>query len=251
MSVERIIDALCLPREARLNQRVPKKLFSEQAAATAADRRQIQEGIEELAWVGTLKPNTIGVAAFRNDEREYLEIAVMTLDVRVGAKVARIIELIHRAIPYPVLLVTRAADGITISVAPKRQAQNEAGRVVVERIITTAPFDLDALDFSADLLTSLNLAAQPSRDLYAVYEGWAAVVEASEAACVTGQFVVPRSADAIQSRREALAEHLRLDREILAVRARAVKEKQIARRAELNLELRRLTSALNEASSRL
>ena len=48
MSAAAIIAALALPPEARVDERVPKKLLVEQGAPTAADKRQIQDGIEEL-----------------------------------------------------------------------------------------------------------------------------------------------------------------------------------------------------------
>ena len=47
-----------------------------------------------------LKPTNIGVPIFRNEEREYLEIALLTVTLRSAAKPNRLIELIHRAIPY-------------------------------------------------------------------------------------------------------------------------------------------------------
>jgi hypothetical protein len=71
-----VIEALALPTHARVDQRVPKKLLLEQGAPTAVDKRQIQEGIDELFWIAALKPNLIGAPAFRDEVREYLEIAV-------------------------------------------------------------------------------------------------------------------------------------------------------------------------------
>src|SRR3546814_20618562 len=73
---------------------------------------------------------TIGVPAFADEERDYLEIAVIGCAFRAGAKGTRLIELIHRAIPYPVFLITSDEGGLTLSAAHKRKAQNEAGRVV-------------------------------------------------------------------------------------------------------------------------
>ena len=52
-----------------------------------------------------------------------------------AAKTARLTELVHRAIPYPVILITSEADGVAMSVAHKRYAQNEADKVVVERVV--------------------------------------------------------------------------------------------------------------------
>lgn len=85
MTVSEVITALCLPADTLVNQRVPKKLLLENGAPTGADKRQINEGIEELTWVAALKPGTIGVPEFRDGVREYLEIAVLSLTLRPEA----------------------------------------------------------------------------------------------------------------------------------------------------------------------
>lgn len=46
----------------------------------------INEGIEELFWLAAVKPTTIGVPEYRDDAGEYLEIAVLRLSLRTGAK---------------------------------------------------------------------------------------------------------------------------------------------------------------------
>ena len=88
MTADPIIAALRLPVNARVDQRVPKKLLVENGAPTAADKRQINDGIEELLWLAALKPSTIGVPTYRDETREYLEIAVLSLTLRAGARSA-------------------------------------------------------------------------------------------------------------------------------------------------------------------
>src|SRR5450759_3597412 len=110
MNAAPVIDALALPPDARVGQRVPKKLLLELGAPTPADNRQIQDGVEELLWVAALKPTNIGVPAFKDDVREYLEIPVLIATLRADAKTNRLVELIHRAVPYPVLLVNAHGD---------------------------------------------------------------------------------------------------------------------------------------------
>ena len=134
MNVAALVSALGIPKEALVEQRVPKKLLLEQGAPTAADKRQIQDGIEEITWVAALKPANIGVPAFRDAVREYLEIAVLTVMLRSTAKPPRLIELIHRAIPYPLVLITQHGDGVNFSLAHKRWSQGEAGKVVIEDV---------------------------------------------------------------------------------------------------------------------
>src|ERR1700684_2535597 len=123
MNFAPVIGALALPPDACVEQRVPKKLLLEQGLPSAADKRQIQEGLEELFWVAALKPTNIAVPAFRDDVREYLEIAVLTVMLRSSAKPMRLIELIHRAIPYPVVLVTAQGGAVSLSLAHKRWSQ--------------------------------------------------------------------------------------------------------------------------------
>src|SRR5207244_694238 len=74
-------------------------------ARAADDKRRINDGLEEVHWLAALKPTTIGVPEFRDSARDYLEIAVLSAVLRVGAQAARLAELIHRAVPYPVLLI--------------------------------------------------------------------------------------------------------------------------------------------------
>lgn len=235
-----IVSALGLPPGARVDSRVPKKLLIEQGAPTVADKRAIQDGIDELQWFAACKPATIGVPAFSDDTREYLEIAVVGCAFRAGAKVARLIELIHRAIPYPVLLVTADGGGLAISAAHKRHAQNEAGRTVIEHVVAASGLRADAVDsVQVAFLKSLALAQQPHNDLFALYAGWIARIEAVNAARLTGAFVATDDQDAIDRRRAALDAHVRLTKEIEGLRAKAKREKQLSRRVDLNLEIQR------------
>jgi hypothetical protein len=245
MSFAPVIDALALPPDSRVDQRVPKKLLTEQGAPTAADKRQIQDGIEELLWVAALKPTNIAVPAFRDDVREYLEIAVLTATLRAGAKQPRLIELIHRAIPYPLVLVAAHGDTVTLSLTHKRWSHGETGKVVIEDVRRTAPFRPDTPTAEEALfLGSLAVSSLPTRNLFALYQGWLDRVAALEAAQITGTFAVPGSADRVSALRAGLDTHARLQRDIAALRAQAEREKQVNRRVELNLAIKRLESEL-------
>lgn len=241
MSFAPVIEALGLPTDALVDQRVPKKLLTEHGAPTAADKRQIQDGIEELLWVAALKPTNIAVPAFRDDMREYLEIAVLTATLRAGAKPTRLIELIHRAIPYPVVLLTEQGGAISLSLAHKRWSQGEAGEVVIEDVRRTIPFRPNMPTAGeASFLASLSVSGLPNRDLFALYQGWLDRVAALEAAQITGTFNPPDSDGRAQALRNSLDTRAGLQRELAALRAQAAKEKQMNRRVQLNLEIKRL-----------
>ena len=163
-----VVAALCLPAAARVDRRVPKTLLVEHGAPTAADRRQVNEGIEHIQWVAALKPTTIGVAAFRDDAREYLEIAVIRVALREDARTQRLVELLHRAIPYPVFAVTEQGESVALSVAHKRWSQAEAQKTVLdgEPVTVAAPHEREP--YAGAFAAALALGGQPQASLHAL-----------------------------------------------------------------------------------
>jgi hypothetical protein len=244
MSFAPVIDALGIPPSALVEQRVPKKLLLEHGAPTAADKRQIQDGIEEIIWVAALKPTNIGVPAFQDAVREYLEIAVLTVELRPAAKPTRLIELIHRAIPYPLILATGQEGAVSLSLAHKRRSQGETGKVVIEDVRqVTLDSDTPSTQEAA-FLASLAISRLPSWDLFTVYDGMAARLAALEASRITGAYSPTDSPESAASVRAGLDQYAQLQRDLDLLRARAVKEKQINRRVDLNLEIQRMESVL-------
>lgn len=252
MTAADILTVLDLPTSSRVDQRVPKKLLLENGVPTAADKRIINEGIEELLWLAALKPTTIGVPEYHDDVREYLEIAVLRLTLRDAAKATRLVELVHRAVPYPLLLLTEQGQRSGLSAAHKRWSQGEARKTVLEGEVVTVEWDAERDDESWPISRdALALGKQPRTSLHALYQGWIDTLLAFQAARVTGTFVVAANAEHAAVRRDALQECVRLDAEIARLRATAAKEKQMSRRVELNLELKRMEAAQAAARANL
>ena len=250
MSLSLLISALALPPESRVDQRIPKKLLVEQSDATAADKRLLQDGIEELNWIAALKPVNVGVPEYRDDVREYLEIAVLSATLRNAAK-TRVAELIHRAIPYPVILIAVQGEDCTLTLVHKRWSQGETGKVVIEELQSTGALRLEPKSEESLFLESLALSALPRSDLFALYQGWIDCITALEAARITGSFAALPSSDRGSDLRKGLEAHTRLQRDISLMRAQAAREKQMSRRVELNVEIRRLEAKLAETIANL
>lgn len=255
MNGDTLIEALDLPPSSRVNQRVPKKMLLEHGAPTASDKRLINDGIEELMWLAALKPTTIGVSEYRDDVREYLEIAVLRLTLRPAAKTTRLVELVHRAVPYPLLMLTVLKDNdvqTELSTAHIRWSQGEAGKMVLEGNVVCLDWDAerDGQRWPA-FLDTLSLGKQPRATLHTLYQGWIDTLLALHAARVTGVFALTSTTEHAVARRDALQESKRLDTEIARLRAAAAKEKQMSRRVELNLELKSMEAAQAAARAKL
>jgi len=251
MTADEAIAALELPAAARIDRRVPKTLLLEHGAPTVADKRHVNDGIERIHWVAALKPATIGVAAYRDEIREYLEIAVLHLTLRSQARATRLIELLHRAVPYPVVVVTEQEGHMNLSLAHKRRSQGQVGKTVLDGdpVAVDAPHDGES--YTSAFEAALDLGRQPRTSLLALYQGWFDTLIALEAARLSGGFAILDVPEHKAARREALGECVRLEAELARLRSAAAREKQISRQVELNLELKGVESARAEALARL
>lgn len=265
MILEGLIDALALPASCRVDQRVPKKMLIENGAPTTADKRLLTDAIEEVQWIAALKPNTVGVPDYRDEHREYLEVAVLSIITRglpptadsegrapasKPANTTRLAELVHRAVPYPVLLLLATPQGLFLSMAHKRWAENEAGKVVLDGEVTAVEA-ADDLTPGHPFLQALALTRQPQVTLMALYQGWLDCLTALQAARYTGTFKAMDDPAHAAARREALRECRRLEQESARLRALASKEKQIAKQVDLNLALKRVQADLVAAHDKL
>lgn len=269
MSWSGVVSALSLPDSARVDQRVPKKLLLGNGAPTASDKRLISDAIEDIQWLAALKPNTIGVSEYRDTQREYLEVAVLATTLRGAIKPAsfsRIGELVHRAVPYPVLLLLdeKRAEGttLTLSLAHKRWAQNEVGKIVLDGDVvlaslfqtadgTPGAIAKAASDIERDFMQSLAVSRQSQTSLHAIYQGWIECLQTLHAARRTGIYRAAATPEQAAARRQALADCQRLEGEISRLRAEGAKEKQLARQVELNLMFKRLRAELAAAQQQL
>jgi hypothetical protein len=116
---------------------------------------------------------------------------------------------------------------------------------VIEDVYPTLPFRPDTLTAQeASFLGSLAVSNLPAQNLFALYQGWIDRVVALDASQITGKFALPDSAERASELRDHLSIHTELQRKLGVLRSQAQKEKQINRRVELNLEIKRLESKL-------
>lgn len=257
MTLQEFVTALDLPKSCRVDQRVPKKLLIENGAMNARDKRQINESVETIQWLAALKPNSVGIAEYRDGSREYLEIAVLSVTLKdideKSVKVGSLVDLMHRAIPYPMLLLFQWEHNLMFSLAHKRWAQNEVGKVILDGNIVTVTLPEGAPTASVEIafMQALALRQQPQATLYTLYQGWMDILYALLAARITGAFVGADNPEQADYRRQALEDYRRLESEAARLRAKAMKEKQLATQVELNLALRLVHTKMADARGRL
>jgi hypothetical protein len=248
MTVESLIDALSLPPETSVDKPIPKSALLEEAEPTAADRRQISNGIEDIRWVAALKPENCGVPAFRDDRRAYEEVHVVSTTVREGEKDQRIIELLHRSIPYPIFLLHQLHDSWGFSLSHKRHSDAGGGAVVLESPIAAEADPILRVDWNtkrdqpaSDLFAEqVSISQQSREDMYSLYSSWMDTATGLLAARITGEVKSAPDPETAVERLRAVQRMASIEDEIERIRSQAAKENQMPRKIELNTRASKL-----------
>jgi hypothetical protein len=248
--IQAFYEKLAIPDTCHLGKRVFKKLFHENAKLGVTDKKAFTDDIDTITWVYTLKPTTIPIHAYKDDEREYDEIALLQVDLKTQKRTERIVEIIHRAIPYPLVLVFVFETSVAISLAHKRFSQAERGAVVAEEFLCTDWIDLSSpTPVKQAFLDSVAMPGLPQTHCFALYSALVDRVIALDCARLTGGYRVEAAADRHEQRRQRLARCHEMEVEIADLKAAIKAEAAFNRQVELNTKIKTLEQRLRQEAA--
>ncbi len=177
-SFESFLQHLDMPKACELNKPVFKKLFldasdGKRPVLDTTDKKCLADDVNKVRWLYTLKPSTINIAPYRDQAREYPEVAVLIFTVNAEAK-----------------------TGVAISLADKRINQADKEKRVLEDSIHTGWIELsdsnlgDQESSQAEFLASLKISELPFKDFWAFYQALMARVIAINCAVHSGTFLL-------------------------------------------------------------
>ena len=243
--IDVLYDAMAIPETCHLGKRVFKRLFHENAELNTTDKKAFQEDIDTIIWQYTFKPSTIPIQAYEDDQREYQEVALLQVNLKTQKRVGRIAEVMHRAIPYPLVVVFAFGTMCALSLAHKRFSQAEKGAIVVEEFIITNWIDLSAPTLVQQaFLGSLAISTLPYTHFFTFYSALVDRLIAVECARLSGEYRLESAAAKRQNRRKQLADCHELEVMIAEYKASIKKETQFNRQVELNTQIKRLEQRL-------
>lgn len=241
-----LYDCMSIPEKCLLNKPLFKKLFQEHADLDITDKKALKDDIDKIRWVYTLKPSTLNIEPYRDDVREYDEIAIIQIDLSSAARAQRIAAFVNKAIPYPVMLVFSFADTVAISVADKRINQADKSKWVIEDAWTTAWFNPDAPNEAQQkFMKDMTIKSLSFVNFYAFYTDIKNRVIALNSATRSGSYQIV-SAEKTNDRRESLTKITELEREITELRSALKRETQFNKKLELNVSVKERQEAIKQ-----
>jgi hypothetical protein len=248
VTIDAIISAFALPPGPQ-PRRVPKASLADNAP-TVGDRRVIDAKLARLDWVAAISPTTAGIAGATMGGMNVATINLLAARTR-GPMPPRIAEIIHRAIPQPVILIhatEEPEEPAAISLAPKRADERVAGRVIVTALHDSGPLRPTDNDF----LLSMNLSRLPSQHLADIYCGLIDRLVALSASRISSRtFRLAASPEERTRWREALASIADLNGRISIQSGVMRRESRLSARVELGETVRQLKLALDNCIAML
>ncbi len=168
--IEVLYKKMEIPESCRLGKRIYKKLFHENAKLSAADTKAMRDDVDSIFWVYSFKPSTIPIQSYKDMQREYLEVALLQVKLKHNNRMSRLAEIVHRAIPYPLIVVFTSGNTCSISLAYKRFSQAEKEAIVADDFQSTDWLDLNNLTDNQDaFIDSMDISKWPHTNFFAFY----------------------------------------------------------------------------------
>ena len=270
---------MALPEAAFLGTRITKKMLNDSAshngiALSAQEKQLISDGIQSIEWLYTLKPDTVNIAAWVTDQLDYAEVALLHVrlkpqptasDNQQHASFTKLASLLHKLIPYPLLVVAEQGEAVALSLADKRINQADKTKWVVEQVYHTPWFSPHHLSGEQQVfLLDFSLKNAATLHYYALYQDLIAMLIALQTSTVSGRYLAKNqalqqlqaiaysehSAQAVlggsvaeqsNSEKVALLKQLAsLEAQLTAIRNKLKKETQMNIKMQLNVEARQL-----------
>lgn len=250
--IDTFLDHLSIPKSCELNKAVYKKYFLENGILDATDKKTLKEDVGKIRWLYTLKPSTINISPFVDDERDYPEVAILHAELLSPGRVKRIASFMQRSIPYPLVLLFSHGNALSVSLAAKRINQADKAKWVVEENYDTDWIDLEQPTVQqADFLADCKIRNFSFSNFLEFYRSIQECVLALNCAAYTGVYELNKfgpkdeaNDDRSSNRPNLLKELEKLNSVKLEIANRLKKEKQMGKQVELNTKIKQINDQI-------
>lgn len=236
-----------LPENCCVDQRIGKALFAENGPLTPADRKTFRNEIEEIYCTVILDDNHgVMLNAYTDAEHDFSCLAQIDVALKKPGKAARIAELCHRAMPYPLIVILHDGDKLWFSMAEKRFSRDGKEQVVLEQQTDTGWISNRFLQAFAEAADFGKFKKNSYLDLYQHYAELLDVLKTAE---ITGLF--QQSSISPEERRQLLEKLHQLQNQLAELKAKAKKESEMSKLVEINMQAQKLNHEIHEILERL
>ncbi|HGF5205978.1 TPA: DUF4391 domain-containing protein [Vibrio parahaemolyticus] len=282
-----VYEHLALPDSTYLGTRITKKMILENNDLSSSDKKLVNEVVQSVEWVNTLKRETLNIPTYVTEMVEYTEVAVLKVTLKADdsnlGKLKNTAKLFHTLIPYPVILMIELNGQLAISLADKRINQSDSSKLVIEHYYNSQWFSVVGLKRNEkEFLNDFTLKNVSSVNYYELYQDFISMLLALEASYISGSYSTKSSRNSNVAKSEfgssqeenldhsddsishetfnemnneekshLLKELASLEAELTNIRNKLKKEVQMNEKMRLNVQARKVKQAISAITSQL
>lgn len=256
MDIEFLHKTLNLPLNCWVNQKLPKTFFKRNFDLTLSEKKLLDDFsiIKQMEVLALVNPETANIPVFNNETVSYEEIiilAVQTTNEQLDKQKNKIIELIQKYIPNPIILIIHDEQRMIFNVAEKRINSNDATKRVLEKNYTTETIGIQTTDKKQlQFLENLSFDKANKLNLSQYYNHFIQSVIGLQSAQINGTFV----ARPIEQSKEnvLLLEQIEaVKQQITTLENLAKKETQVSEMVKYNAKIQEHRKQIQELTNKI
>lgn len=243
--IDLLTDRFGIPKESLINKTIFKKLFYENGNLNKSEVGVFTNNIKKITLLFSLNEGSINIKSYRDDIREYEELAIIQIDINDKTKSNRVGEIVQRTIPYPIIIIFNNEDEIQLNLASKTINKADTSKNTIEEIIRSHWIDRRNLNpIEEDFIESLNLKELSFSNFYAFYMDIFNRVFLLKVAQYTGGYkiLLSEDLDRIKGIERSIYEK---EKKLNSLRREIRREDNFSRKLKLNIKIKTLEEDLN------
>jgi hypothetical protein len=238
--MNQLIENLQIKKACYIGNTIFKKHFFENASMSKKDKEIFTKDVEKIIWQYALKEDNMRIPVYRDEEREYEEIAVIEVILSDNRHGKRIGVIVQATIPYPMILCFTFQNQAKLNLVNKRINQSDRSKNTLEEIIESEWIDFQNLTKRQyDFLNVFRVANCSFRNFYKFYLDVIERVEQLNISKITNDFegIAKKDVTIIKGLQQKIEA---TENEIATLRSKLKKEVHFNRKMDLNIAIKRL-----------
>lgn len=251
-----IEDLIKVPDAAIVNSILPKQDIFNETGMNRSDKDYFVRYIKQIRWLYKFDDDSVRIKPYETEDKSYLEAELISIKLkkefqeynhntgnyhRFDARLDRIVDILLRFIPYPILLCAEFNDEIKFYVSHISESKSDYDKITLDELIYTDWIDVNNLEgFDKELIDKLQINNLDKTNVFTFYDSIVTAIIQYNGSKEVGQEVT-LSSDEIQ---KIMDEIKLLERQIADLRVKIRRADSFNERLEYNIEINQLQTEI-------
>lgn len=261
-----IEDILKVPKECIENSVIPKTVIADESNLKTSDKNIFKDYVRQIKWCYNFSERNVTIRK-KEEDTLYSEVQLFNVILKdenfnrvPGAdkysksyfvedkKIDRIIDILFRSVPYPVIIVVQYKKEIKLFVAHINQHLVDSSKITLEEIFNTNWINTENMDdLEIKLFNDIQYEKQDLNNFYSFYKGYVDTIITYNAVLTAGHDVKLNP----EKIRKINTELDKLNKGVQELRRELKKETQPQLKMEINNKIRKKLIQIEELINKL